>query len=101
MSRTSIYPWIIAGSVIALVVALFRLNMPGVTKEGVDEAIRGGVPSGSTKDQVYEFLEANNFEFSGYDAGPDPFVGLPESERQWKRYIIAWVPEDPNPAFST
>ena len=57
----------------------------------VEELIRNDLPQGASKQQVYEFLEARDIRFRAYNAGLDPLMGLPERERQWRRYVKAWI----------
>ena len=61
------------------------------TLEDVHDLIIKELPPGSTKQQVYDFLEARAIQSGGYNAGPDPYVGLPDKDRQWKRYLVAWI----------
>ena len=55
--------------------------------------IRKELPQGSSKQQVYDFLNSRKIPSSGYDAGPDPLAGLPDKDRQWRRYVVAWIPK--------
>jgi hypothetical protein len=57
----------------------------------VDELIRKELPRGASKQQVYDFLEARAIRSGAYNAGPDPLIGLPDKERQWRRYVEAWI----------
>ena len=91
---------IIVGASVAFFAALVWTQKPSLTKENVDRLIRKECPLGSTKDQVYEFLETRKIESGAYNAGPDPYPGLPDKEREWKRYVVAWFREDPDPSLS-
>lgn len=57
----------------------------------VHELISKELPTGSTKQQVYDFLESRAIQSGAYNAGPDPYVGLPEKDRQWKKFVVAWI----------
>ena len=49
------------------------------------------LPRGSTKQQVFDFLEARRIRPGDYHAGPDPYVGLPDEDRQFKRCVRAII----------
>jgi hypothetical protein len=57
----------------------------------VESLIRKELPQGAGKQQVYDFLETRAIRSGAYNAGPDPFQGLPDKDRQWKRFVVAWV----------
>lgn len=59
--------------------------------EKVNELIRMGLPAGSTKQQVYDFLDSRSIRSCPYNAGPDPLVGLPSEDRQWSRFVTARI----------
>ena len=61
--------------------------------EKLDQLIRRRLPLGSTKQQVYDFLDANRIRFSAYNAGPDPLVNLPDGQREWSRFVEARIPK--------
>ena len=61
--------------------------------EKLDELIRRNLPLASTKQQVYDFLDANRIRSSAYNAGPDPLVNLPEGQREWSRFVEARIPK--------
>ena len=61
--------------------------------ERLDDLVRSGVPIGSTKQQVYDFLNANAIRSSPYNAGPDPLKSLPDELRGWRSYVEARVPK--------
>ena len=100
VSKSMKYFLAVAAAGVALFVTLRWTQLASVTKESVDQLIRKECPIGSTKDQVYEFLEKRKIPSGGYNAGPDPYIGLPDENRQWKRYVVARIPENPDPPFS-
>lgn len=57
----------------------------------VDKLIQKELPQGASKQQVYGFLESKGIRSRAYNAGPDPFHGLSKEDRQWKRYVVAWI----------
>jgi hypothetical protein len=57
----------------------------------VDELIRNELPQGSSKQQVYDFLESGAIRSGAYNAGLDPFDGLAADNRQWRRYVVARI----------
>jgi hypothetical protein len=65
--------------------------------EKVEDQIKKGLPPGSSKQQVYDFLNSRKIPSAGYDAGPDPLVGRADQERQWRRYVVAWIPKGSYP----
>src|SRR5215510_16062386 len=93
MSKALTYGSVVIVVMVALLVWCLRVRVSAVTVENVNELIRTGIPIGATKDEVYEFLGSKRIAYSGYNAGPDPLPGLPAREREWKRYIVAGIPE--------
>src|ERR1700730_16946799 len=71
-----------------------------VTLQGIEEMIRKEIPLGSSKEQVYEFLDSRQIPSKGYDVGPDPLIGLSERLRERKRYVTARIPQRPDIAVS-
>lgn len=69
--------------------------------EDVHDQISKRLPRGSTKQQVYEFLETRGIRSGDYHAGPDPYAGLPDEDRHWKRCVVAWIPKNTNVPFLT
>src|SRR5262245_59941804 len=88
------------GALLAAAATLAWTQLRGTTKETVHQLVKKQCPIGSSKEQVYEFLRKNGIRAGGYNAGPDPYAGLPDEERQWKRYLVAWIPENSNPSVS-
>ena len=86
------------GLIVTLVITASRRS--SVTLEGIDELIRSEIPIGSSKEQVYDFLDSRQIPSKGYDVGPDPLYGLPERLRERKRYVTARIPQRPDPAVS-
>jgi len=76
--------------------------LPSSREAVVLEQIQNELPKGSSKDQVYDFLEARAIRFTPYNAGPDPAAPLPTEEREWKRFVTAsirtrrWLPFSPS-----
>jgi len=69
--------------------------------EDVHDQINEKLPRGSTKQQVYDFLEARRIRSGDYHVGPDPYAGLPDEDRQLKRCVVAWIPKNSNVPFLT
>src|ERR1041384_6600857 len=61
--------------------------------ERLDDLVRNGVPIGSTKQQVYDFLDAKAIRSKPYNAGPDPLKSLPDEIRGWRGYVEARIPK--------
>jgi hypothetical protein len=78
----------VVGVLIAMA-AFILVNWPTATDE-IDELIKRELPIGSSKVEVYNFMESRAIISSGYNVGPDP---LDESEDDEKvRYVIASIP---------
>jgi hypothetical protein len=69
-----------------------RLLDPDIPLKKLTGSIEREIPAGSKTERVFEFLEARQFAFSGYNVGPDPLYGLPNESRERKRYITARLP---------
>ena len=63
---------------------------PRVTMKDIDRLIQKELPIGSSKAQVYEFLNSHKIRGAAYDVGPDPYIGVSTAER--KRYVWARIP---------
>jgi hypothetical protein len=87
-----------AGFFIALITT--RSNQTDITLQSVDELIKREIPIGASKKKVDEFLESRKIRYSGYNVGPDPLFGLPEDQRERKRYVTARIPQKPDPSAS-
>ena len=83
-----------------MVLIFTRADTSKVTVEGIDALIRKEIPIGSSKEQVYEFLDRHQLSSTAYDVGPDPLFGLRRDEREMKRYVTATIFENPDPARS-
>ena len=83
-----------------MTLAITASRRSSVTLEDIDELIRSEIPIGSSKEQVYDFLDSRQTNSSGYDVGPDPQYGLPDNLRERKRYVKARIPQLPDPAAS-
>ena len=68
--------------------------------EDLESLIQKELPRGASKQQVYDFLESRGISSRAYNAGPDPYIGLAEKERQWRRYVRAWMPKRSHLIFS-
>jgi hypothetical protein len=82
---------LITTSIVITVSIIYFLFFSQSAMEDAQDLIRKELPPGSTKQQVYDFLEARDIQSGAYEAGPDPYAGLPDKDRQWKRYVVAWI----------
>jgi hypothetical protein len=90
MTKRAILITLMTAALVSLIYILF-FSKSAVAE--VNEEIRMELPQGSTKQQIYDFLNSRKIPSAGYDAGPDPLAGLPDEDRQWRRYVIAWIPK--------
>ena len=88
MAKRSFLFILLAGILASIVYFLF-FSQSAI--EEVHDLICKELPLGSTKQQVYDFLESRAIHSSQYQTGPDPLAGLPDKDRQWKRYMHAGI----------
>lgn len=69
--------------------AIWWVYTPRVTVKDIDKLIQKELPTGSSKTQVYKFLDAHHITSGAYQVGPDPNADQATAER--KRFIRGWI----------
>ena len=81
---------LVLGFLVAIT-AFIVMNWPTVMDE-IDELIRRELPKGSSKAEVYDFLDSRAIISSGYQVGPDPIDAVRANNEEKKRYVTASIP---------
>src|SRR5262245_11729581 len=62
--------------------------------ERTEDLFNGALPPGSNRETIEMFLDSRQIRYFPFGTGPDPYIGLAENDRLWKRYLIATMPDN-------